>query len=340
MPPPASARPSTAPSPERQFFSESVMMPSSPPVYLNSQRHELNHAGRRNSSKPAQYRLAELGSDNFTENDLSQSSVFRPRATNSTIESRKATDPPQQEQQTPSSIPRPREFNRSSLSILTRPLGVPQRILSGMSDIHNEDLSPIVLTRQSTMGGKMEFSPVKDKDRDLLASELHEKLENLNMNDEDGMDSLDSDMQSLPKMDTTTETDPAHSGHFVSVKRGGREDSLFLQRPLSPSSAQSPMHGEEETNYDQSMQDAPKMVPKIKKTRASNEYEKHNASETISSPPTTPRSSSPRRQEPERPTSKSSPLKLLETTILSPTRSYCAASVNLSPSHPRMRTKI
>ena len=309
MPPPASARPSTAPSPERQFFSESVMMPSSPPVYLNSQRHESNPAGRRNSSKPAQYRLAELGSDNFTENDLSQSSVFRPRATNSTVASGKTTDPAQEEQKTPSSIRRPREFNRSSLSILTRPLGVPQRILSGMSDIHNEDLSPIVLTRQSTMGGKVEFSPVKDKDRDLLASELHQKLENLNMDDEEGMDSLDSDMQSLPKMDTTTETDLAHNGHFVSVKRGGHEDSSFLQRPLSPSSRQSPVE-ESDMNYDQSVQDVPKMVPKIKKTRASNEYEKHNASETISSPPATPRSSSLRREEPERPTSKSSPLKL------------------------------
>lgn len=309
MPPPASARPSTAPSPERQFFSESVMMPSSPPVYLNSQRHESNHAGRRNSSKPAQYRLAELGSDNFTENDLSQSSVFRPRATNSTVASVKTTDPAQEEQKTPSSIPRPREFNRSPLSILTRPLGVPQRILSGMSDLHNEDLSPIVLTRQSTMGGKMEFSPVKDKDRDLLASELHQKLENLNMDDEHGMDSLESDMQSLPKMDTTTDTDLAHNGHFVSVKRGGREDSSFLQRPLSPSSRQSPVE-ESDMNYDQSVADAPKLVPKIKKTRASNEYDKHNASETISSPPATPRSSSPRREEPERPTSKSSPLKL------------------------------
>ena len=75
MPPPPNARPSTAPSPERQFFSESVMMPSSPPVYLHSQRHESNPGGRRKSSKPAQYRLAEMGSDHFTENDLSQSSV-------------------------------------------------------------------------------------------------------------------------------------------------------------------------------------------------------------------------------------------------------------------------
>ena len=301
MPPPESVRPSTAPSPDRAMFSESVM-PSSPPPY--QMRVESNpNPTRRTASKAINYRLNEIPSDNFSD-DLSQSSVFRPGksvSTNRTSIIRKSTlNQPQLPQLDEDSDHEKQPFVDPGLS-----LRIPsQRFISGQSTVGHEDFSPVVLTRQSTVDGKMDYAP-------MAAGDLEQRLENLALHDDEDSSRMMGDMHSLPSdAAMTNDTDFLHNGHHIVVRRGGREmEGSFMHRPLSQSSAQSPMPSDHSAMLPDDFMHAstpklfPSVVPKIRKTRASAEYEQ---SETISSPPGTPRTISKE----ERPTSKSSPLKL------------------------------
>lgn len=76
--PPPPARQSSAKSLELQSKSEDVTMRSSPPPY---KAKEVPQPSERQAPKPISYKLADTGSDQFSECDLSQSSSFRPRNT-------------------------------------------------------------------------------------------------------------------------------------------------------------------------------------------------------------------------------------------------------------------
>ncbi|KFY14082.1 hypothetical protein V492_02862 [Pseudogymnoascus sp. VKM F-4246] len=76
--PPPPARQSSAKSLELQSKSEDVTMRSSPPPYKPK---EVPQPSERQGPKPISYKLADTGSDQFSECDLSQSSSFRPRNT-------------------------------------------------------------------------------------------------------------------------------------------------------------------------------------------------------------------------------------------------------------------
>ncbi|KFY22201.1 hypothetical protein V493_06770 [Pseudogymnoascus sp. VKM F-4281 (FW-2241)] len=76
--PPPPARRSSAKSLELQSKSEDVTMRSSPPPY---KQKEVPRPSERQAPKPMSYKIADTGSDHFSECDLSQSSSFRPRNT-------------------------------------------------------------------------------------------------------------------------------------------------------------------------------------------------------------------------------------------------------------------
>ncbi|KFY87580.1 hypothetical protein V498_07112 [Pseudogymnoascus sp. VKM F-4517 (FW-2822)] len=76
-PPPPARQPSIK-SLELQSKSEDVTMRSSPPPYKSK---EAPQPSERQAPKPISYKLADTGSDHFSECDLSQSSSFRPRNT-------------------------------------------------------------------------------------------------------------------------------------------------------------------------------------------------------------------------------------------------------------------
>ncbi|KAI0007974.1 hypothetical protein F4779DRAFT_589325 [Xylariaceae sp. FL0662B] len=111
------------------------------------------------------------------------------------------------------------------------------RKISGQSDIRNEDLSPILISRHNSGDGKVSFAPVE-----LPAQQLRKRLEMLRRNqmllDSEPGSNLDQEPATVnggsQKFNTTD--DFVRNGGFINFRRGGRsaEDS-FRRRPLSPS---------------------------------------------------------------------------------------------------------
>ncbi|KAI1404133.1 hypothetical protein F4819DRAFT_165154 [Hypoxylon fuscum] len=110
------------------------------------------------------------------------------------------------------------------------------RKVSGQSVIRNEDLSPILISRQHSGDGQINFAPVE-----LPAAQLQKRLEKLRRNQM----VLDSEPNSrlgqepttnadgTPKFDSTDEF--VKNGGFLNVQRGGRSgEGSFRRRPLSP----------------------------------------------------------------------------------------------------------
>ncbi|KAI9650770.1 Protein nud1 [Ciborinia camelliae] len=245
-------------------FGESSIMPSSPPLYrtrLEPPQFDDSELSSEDSvqedgnglPRGMRYKMSEDFGSEFSTNDLSRGSDFRPSAVN--------TLSPVREHNPPSDS----VLNADDLHTKKGHLDA-GRIISGQSDTRNEFLSPIYLAGKNSLGGQVVDSPM-----DILSAELQERLEKLRA-DDPNIDETE-DLQNISRPitgDVTTDTeDFRRNGQFVSVRRGGHsEEGSFQKRMLSSSSL--PPIDESALSVDDSPR-SEKQLPKIRKTRASNE---------------------------------------------------------------------
>jgi Leucine-rich repeat (LRR) protein len=277
---------------------ESSVMPSSPPVYrIGSATHRFDDSRLPSDDQPMQdsgdrpargmkYRMVDDFGSEFSANDLSRGSDFRPNEA-TTISPVKNLAPPSD------------PLSTSNGSTKNGYLDV-GRVISGQSDSRNEGLSPIYMTRLNTIGSQAGFTPL-----DISPSELQERLEQLHAEDApvNGVDEAANTSQILPA-DVTTDTDELkNNGRFVSYRRGGSsQEGSFQRRMLSPSSLP-PIDESALSMGEVSEIDARNQLPRIRKTRASNDFlDPQSAARPILSH--TPQTS---------PTKSGSPLKLFGT---------------------------
>ncbi|EDN99613.1 hypothetical protein SS1G_02471 [Sclerotinia sclerotiorum 1980 UF-70] len=246
-------------------YGESSIMPSSPPLYrtrleppqFDSDLSSEDSVAEDGNGLPraVRYKLTEDFGSEFSTNDLSRGSDFRPTTLN--------TLSPVKEYFSPSNSALNADYQPTKKEYLD--VG---RTISGQSDKRNEFLSPIFLASQGSKGGKAENSPL-----DISPAELQERLEKLRTDDPNVDEAQNLENASRPITgDVTTDTDDfRRNGEFVNVRRGGSsEEGSFQKGMLSPSSL--PPIDESALSLDDSRHDiSEKQLPKIRKTRASNE---------------------------------------------------------------------
>lgn len=247
-------------------FGESSIMPSSPPLYrtrLEPPQFDDSALSSEDSvqedghglPRGMRYKTTEDFGSEFSTNDLSRGSDFRPSALN-TLSPVKEQNPPSDSLLNADDMPTKKGY-----------LDV-GRTISGQSDTRNEFFSPIYLASQDTIGGEVGVPPM-----DIPPAELQERLEKLGTNDSNINETEDLQNSSRPiTSDVTTDTDDfRRNGQFVNSRRGGRsEEGSFQKQMLSPSSL--PPIDESELPVDGSPQDSSeKQLPKIRKMRTSNE---------------------------------------------------------------------
>lgn len=182
------------------------------------------------------------------------------------------------------------------------------RKVSGQSVIRNEDFSPIMIGKQSTGDGKVDFAPIE-----VPVDQLKQKLEALRINQmlldpktniEAGFDANE------PERSASVENteDYARQGGFLNMQRGGRsKDGSFRYRALSPGL------GDDSSSMlpEESLQaSTPKQFPSVR-TDATNPYQ----GDYFSRSPAMPRAPFPSPEKKRLPTAGSipsagSPLKL------------------------------
>lgn len=258
------------------------------------------HQEGRNRQQPRvmKYRMADVAESEFSVNDLSRSSSFRPGMAISRSE-----DPKQD------------VFSDTSSNVESAAppkVGIMDgavRMVSGQSDIRNEELSPIYIARHNTVDGGIDYAVLN-----LPPEELQERLGNLRINS-DANNTNGSDDASQPSTgDMTTQSeDFAHLGTFVNVRRGGlSNEGSFQRRLLSPSSL--PAIDESALLPEESMQaSTPKQLPNIKKTRPSNEGANSRNAQLSPPIPRTPHPSPTKSEEKGHKSNSGSPLKLFGT---------------------------
>lgn len=112
-----------------------------------------------------------------------------------------------------------------------RSAGGSLRQVSGQTDIHNEDFSPIVIGRQDEEDGEVKFGAI-----DMPISELQSKLERVQQNQARG------DGNDIPYIGETVEPESeiaidrfTRNAGQINLRRGGRSgDGSFYTRALSP----------------------------------------------------------------------------------------------------------
>jgi Leucine-rich repeat (LRR) protein len=242
-------------------------MPSSPPVYrIGSVTRQFDDSQLASDDQPVQdigdrpargmkYRMVDDFGSEFSANDLSRGSDFRPNEANTRSPVKNLAPP---------SDP----LSTSNGSTKNGYLDV-GRVISGQSDSRNEGLSPIYMTRLNTIGSQAGFTAL-----DISPSELQERLEQLHTEDApvEGIDEGANTSQILPA-DVTTDTDELkNNGRFVSYRRGGSsQEGSFQRRMLSPSSLP-PIDESALSMGEVSEIDARNQLPRIRKTRASNDF--------------------------------------------------------------------
>ncbi|KAI9744881.1 MAG: leucine rich repeat [Claussenomyces sp. TS43310] len=265
---------------------DDTALPSSPPPYLEDPletRHPLseqeeedkgNQEDTRKGPRVVQYKLTETDPDQFSENDLSRGSSFLPvpSASQRAMHARK-------ESVSEGINDAPSETSAESELLAQGP----RRLISGQSDCrHNEELSPIYISRHNTIDGQIGYAAMN-----LPANELHQRLKDLTIEDEDESPKvLRKSAQSPPPMDATINTeDFAHNGNYVNMERGGRSaEGSFQRKMLSPSSL--PLIDESTMLQEESVQaSTPKELPKIRKTRVSDAMDSPTAPLTPALPP-------------------------------------------------------
>jgi Leucine-rich repeat (LRR) protein len=279
----------------------SVLMPSSPPPYnfgrnpskaeesfSVSMREKAGAYQENRQPRSMKYKLTEPAGSDFSADDLSRSSTFRPVAAASLSHHGDVA-------------------GSDTASILeARSSEARDRAVSGQSDIRNEELSPIYITRSSATDQKNNPSAPK-----LSAEELQRRLKDIR--NDSPVQSVEHDLEIsvvLP-LDTTQETDDfAHNGHFINLRRGGySQEGSFHQRLLSPSSL--PAIDESAMLPEGSMQaSTPKQLPNIRKTRVSQGHHEAPLSTEHAAAPQTPQTSPKKSTEKDQKNSSGSPLKL------------------------------
>ncbi|KAF8864794.1 hypothetical protein BDZ45DRAFT_573230, partial [Acephala macrosclerotiorum] len=281
----------------------SVIMPSSPPAYdfgrANSGKedNDEDNVQRRQQPRGMKYRLADSDGSEFSTNDLSRGSSFQ--LTARSVRGNEEVEPQSE------------AASEMDSSVLQHGNGVngSGRVASGQSDIRNEELSPIYISRHNTIDGQIDYAAIN-----LPADELQRRLENI---PEESPAQFDEDKdeisEQLPANMTVDTDDYAHNGRFVNLCRGGHsQEGSFQKRMLSPSSL--PAIDESAMLPEESMQaSTPKQLPNIKKTRSSNEYQQASSTEGSPPAPQTPYTSRNEPTQKEQQSSSGSPLKLFGT---------------------------
>ncbi|PMB68573.1 Septation initiation network scaffold protein cdc11 [Beauveria bassiana] len=113
-----------------------------------------------------------------------------------------------------------------------RPAQGSLRQVSGLTDIHNEDFSPIVIGRQNEEDGQVKFGAM-----DLPIGELHLKLERVKKSQ--ASDAEDESLYLGAPVERASEIDAldhfARNAGQVNLRRGGRSgDGSFYTKALSP----------------------------------------------------------------------------------------------------------
>ncbi|KAH6679473.1 hypothetical protein B0J14DRAFT_580843 [Halenospora varia] len=290
----------------RTFTDDTSIMPSSPPPYdivrrpssamelrSDDQLEQVEHTSKH-QPRGMKYKQMEESFSEFSTNDLSRSSSFQPRT--STI----------QEGQIVQSIEGTTPSAQSSVLQQKASLDAAGRVFSGQSDIRNEELSPIYISRHNTIDGVIDYG------MDIQPAELQNRLEKYR-EDSPVQASEVQESSRIVLADRTADTDDfAHNGKFVNTRRGGRSrEGSFQKRMLSPSSL--PAIDESIMLPEESMQaSTPKQLPNIRKTRVS--IEKDDPQSPPRSPsPRTPHRSPGKSKGKQQETSSGSPLKLFGT---------------------------
>lgn len=247
----------------------------------------------KHQSRGMKYKQTEESFSEFSTDDLSRSSSFQPRA--SAI----------QEHQVVQSIEDTASSATSSVQQKAS-LDAPGRVFSGQSDIRNEELSPIYISKHNTIDDDITYGT------NLQPVELQNRLEKYR-EDSPVQASEVQESSRIVLADRTADTDDfAHNGKFVNTRRGGRSrEGSFQKRMLSPSSL--PAIDESAMLPEESMQaSTPKQLPNIRKTRVS--IEKDDSQSPVGSPsPRTPHPSPSKSKGTQQETSSGSPLKLFGT---------------------------
>jgi hypothetical protein len=259
---PVSQNPLSTKSPER-FERGDLSMPSSPPPYArNNQRttslteemEEKNHDLKRKEPRAMKYKVTDVVADQFSEDDISRSSSFRPALSTSRRASNKVP---------PKVIPEDEEEESETLSQFKGELPG-SRIVSGQSDTRHEGLSPIFISRHNTIDGGIAYAALNNR-----SNEPEHRLEDISIEDQSEIPQFrEESLRVLPENTTGNTDDFNRIGTFVNVVRGGKsEDGSFRQRPLSPSSM--PLIDESAMIQECSVEaSTPKEMPHLKKQRA------------------------------------------------------------------------
>ncbi|KAE8453415.1 hypothetical protein EG329_010276 [Mollisiaceae sp. DMI_Dod_QoI] len=301
QPPPET---STSPNklPTREFDDVgSVAMPSSPPLYdferdqmTEERRHDEDNSQRRQQPRAMKYRLADSDGSDFSTNDLSRGSSFQ-------LTSRSVRG-----NENPAHLSEPAsEMESSALQHRDIANGA-GRTASGQSDVRNEELSPIFISRHNTIDGKIDYAALN-----LPADELQKRMEDIREESSILPNEDQHDVSEPLPVDMTIETDDfAHNGRFVNLQRGGHsQEGSFQKRMLSPSSL--PAIDESAMLPEESMQaSTPKQLCNMKRTRSSSEYQQAPKAQGS---PQTPSTSPSKPAQKEQQSSSGSPLKLFGT---------------------------
>ena len=216
---------------DSQSYPNDTTLPSSPPPYhLSRPRDDFDTSGAeplddilpdpdspspRRTKKDMKYRMTE----EFWEDSRNSGADLGPGSDQ--------TWPPRQPQ--PPVEPDTARTNNVAA-------GQPEtRKTSTQSVVRNEDFSPILLSKQSSADGKVDFAPIE-----LPAEQLRQRLEKLRINQmlidshvAASLNQEDSQLEESHNIETTE--DYARNGGFLNLQRGGRSgEGSFRYRMLTP----------------------------------------------------------------------------------------------------------
>ena len=276
-------------------------MPSSPPPYnknYESQEAVLAEDSSKDcgqvqvaSQQPRamKYNLMDMESSEFSANDLSRSSSFRPVAAISQRDDSRAFS----DSASNLSVALPHRKDATSVS---------GRVASGQSDVRNEGLSPIYISQHDTVDSDKDYSAL-----DLSADELQFRLKEMQTENQWG--SVEDSSQ-VPDGNTVDTDDYAHNGLFINIQRGGHsQEGSFRRRMLSPSSPQA--IDQSALLPEESMQaSTPKQLPNMRKTRPSDDFTTSQPTKVSHPLPPAPHPSPIKSNEIDPKSSSGSPLKI------------------------------
>ncbi|KAL1881986.1 hypothetical protein VTK73DRAFT_3315 [Phialemonium thermophilum] len=266
-PPPVPAMPSREQGYEDQTAQYETTLPSSPPVCTGDgstvEIHEDDSVANHLPELPKPQDSVHEGRYDLTEHHSNDESVLTEEQVNR-----------DHSHQDMSGIGEPNQQSDSRTFL---------RKASGLTDVRNEDFSPILLSRRDASDGRPTFTPVE-----VPASELRKRLENLRRNQMLLIAETDAAFADTTRdarigentMDNTEDYEKL--GPFINVRRGGRSaDGSFRHRLLSP-----PLNDVSELLPEESLQaSTPKQFPTVRMEH----WEQNPAGSAEASPPHVPR---------------------------------------------------